>query len=166
MYSLYYGKILSTILRALLYDVRRREATPMRTHSTKAPQAITFERAYPGEVSQARRVRTDLTAFTGRHPLADDLVLLASELAANAVVHSRSGHPGGEFTVRAFLYPGDHVRAEVADQGGPWISRDHGDGHPHGLDIVAAIAGAGNWGIEGGPACRVAWFQLGWTEQS
>ena len=137
----------------------------MRTHTTKTPQAITFERAYPGAVSQARRVRADLAAFTGRHPLADDLVLLASELAANAVIHSRSGHPGGEFTVRVFLYPGDYARVEVVDQGGPWISRDHDDERPHGLDIVAAIAGAGNWGIEGGPACCVVWFRLDWTEQ-
>jgi hypothetical protein len=137
----------------------------MRTRTTKAPEVITFERAYPGAVSQARRMRADLAAFTGRHPLADDLALLASELAANAVIHSRSGHPGGQFTVRVFLYPGDYAWTEVADQGGPWTRGDHGDEHPHGLDIVAAITGAGNWGIEGGPACRVVWFRLDWTEQ-
>jgi serine/threonine-protein kinase RsbW len=138
----------------------------MRTHTTKTPQAITFERAYPGAASQARHVRADLTAFTGTHPAADDLVLLASELAANAAVHSRSGHPGGKFTVRVFLYPGDYAWTEVIDQGGPWTSRDRDDERSHGLDIVAAIAGADNWGIESGPAVRVVWFRLDWAEPS
>lgn len=133
--------------------------------ATKTPKAITFEHAYPGTVSQARRVRADLAAIACECPVADDLLLLASELAANAVIHSRSGRPDGEFTVRAFLYPGEYVWVEVVDQGGPWTGRD-GDDRPHGLDIVAAIAGADNWGIEGGPACRVVWFRLDMTEQA
>jgi integrase/recombinase XerD len=34
---------------------------------------------------------------------------------------------------------------------------------PEGLDIVQAIAGGGNWGIDGDAALgRVAWAQLGW----
>ena len=34
-------------------------------------------------------------------PRADDVILCASELAANAALHSRSRLPGGTFTVRA-----------------------------------------------------------------
>ena len=32
----------------------------MPTETTKAPEAITFERAYPGTVDQPRQVRADL----------------------------------------------------------------------------------------------------------
>lgn len=135
----------------------------MRMQTTKTPRAITFERAYPGTAIQVRRVRADLAAIASGCPVADDLILLASELAANAATHSKSGWPGGEFTVRVDLHPGEYVWAEVVDQGGPWTGRDGGD-RPHGLDIVAAIAGADNWGVDGGPACRVAWFRLGWRQ--
>ena len=132
---------------------------------TKTPRSTTFEHAYPGAVSQARCVRSDLAAVTAECPVADDVILLASELSANAVVHSRSGWPGGQFTVRAYLRPTEYVWVEIVDQGGPWTGRENDD-RPHGLDIVAAIAGPDNWGIEDGPACRVAWFRLDWVERS
>jgi hypothetical protein len=32
------------------------------------------------------------------------------------------------------------------------------------LAVVAAIAGDGNWGIEGDDSCRVAWFRLDWPQ--
>jgi anti-sigma regulatory factor (Ser/Thr protein kinase) len=138
----------------------------MSMRATKTPKVITFEHVYPGSVSQARRVRADLAAAVACEcPVADDLVLLASELVANAATHSRSGWPGGEFTVRAFLYSGDYAWVEVVDQGGSWTGRD-GDDRSHGLDIVAAIAGADNWGIDGGSACRTVWFRLDMTEQA
>jgi hypothetical protein len=137
----------------------------MRTHIAKAPDAATFDRAYPGAVGLMRRMRAELAAAIGECPAAGDLVLLASELAANAVVHSRSGWPGGQFTVRTYLYPGDYAWVEVEDQGGAWASRPSDD-RPHGLDIVAAIAGVDNWGIDGGPHGRVVWFRLDWAERS
>jgi hypothetical protein len=34
------------------------------------------------------------------------------------------------------------------------VDRERDDDRPHGLDIVAAIAGDGNWGINGGPASQ------------
>jgi anti-sigma regulatory factor (Ser/Thr protein kinase) len=51
-------------------------------------------------------------------PLADDLVLLASELVTNAILHSESSHPGRTFTVGAVLCPGNYARVQVIDQGG------------------------------------------------
>ena len=48
------------------------------------------------------------------------MILCASELAANAAVHSRSRLPGGTFTVRATVSPGLHARVEVEDNGGAW----------------------------------------------
>jgi anti-sigma regulatory factor (Ser/Thr protein kinase) len=128
------------------------------------PEKITFERHYPGDPSQASRVRADLARIASGHPAADDLILMASELAANATTHSASGQPGGRFTVRASLYPGDCAWVEVADQGGPWTPPAPGDEHGRGLAIVAAIAGDGNWGIDGDAACRAVWFRLNWHQ--
>ena len=136
----------------------------MPTQFTRAPEAIAFERAYPGTADQPHKVRTDLAEIAGPYPMADELVLLTSELAANAVSHSRSGHPGGTFTVRATLYPGDYAWIEVIDQGGPWAAGNDDVEHGRGLAVVAAIAGDGSWGIEGDTAARVAWFRLDWPK--
>jgi two-component sensor histidine kinase len=136
----------------------------MPTQFTRAPEAIAFERAYPGRADQPHEVRTDLAEIAGPCPIADELELLTSELAANAVSHSRSGHPGGTFTVRATLYPGDYAWVEVIDQGGPWAADDDDVEHGRGLAVVAAIAGDGNWGIEGDTSARVAWFRLDWPQ--
>jgi two-component sensor histidine kinase len=134
----------------------------MPTRTTGTPQAITFERAYPGTIDQPRQVRADLADVAGECPVVDELALLASELATNAILHSRSGHPDQDFTIRATLYPGDYAWVEVIDQGGAWAQDRHDDEHGRGLAVVAAVAGGGNWGIEGDTSCRVAWFRLGW----
>ena len=136
----------------------------MPTQFTRTPEAITFERTYPGMISQPSRVRADLAEVAGQYPVADDVALLASELATNAVLHTRSGHPGRVFTVRATLFPGDYAWVEVVDAGGIWVADEHDDEHGRGLAIVAAVAGDGNWGIEGDNASRVAWFRLDWPE--
>jgi hypothetical protein len=134
----------------------------VRTQTPRAPEAITFERDYRGTIDQAWYVRTDLAKVAADCPVADDLVLLASELATNAILHSKSGHPERTFTVRVTLYPGDYAWVEVIDQGGAWAADEFDDEHGRGLAIVAGIAGAGNWGIDGDVACRVAWFRLNW----
>jgi anti-sigma regulatory factor (Ser/Thr protein kinase) len=128
----------------------------------RAPEKVIFQRDYPGTASQATHVRTDLAKLTAEFPAADDLILLASELVANAITHSRSAQPGGTITVRAYLYPGDYAWVEVTDQGGDWNQPADDDEHGRGLDLVAAIAGPGNWGIDGSPACRTAWYRLDW----
>lgn len=134
----------------------------MQAKTSRAPEAITFERDYPGTADQPGRVRADLAEMAGDCPVTEELVLLASELAANAVLHSRSGHPGRTFTVRATLYPGDYAWVEVVDQGGAWTNGERGDENGRGLAIVAVVAGDGNWGIEGNASSRVAWFRLDW----
>jgi serine/threonine-protein kinase RsbW len=136
----------------------------MLTETTKPSEAATFHRSYLGTNDQVQQVRKDLTPLVDGCPLADDFVLLASELSTNAVVHSRSGLPGGVFTVRAEVRPGDYAFLEVDDQGGPWIERPSGDDHGRGLVLVAALAGDGNWTVEDGdtPGTRVVRVWLDW----
>src|SRR4029077_19447441 len=75
------------------------------------------------------------------------------------VLHSASRH-GGAFTLRVEVSQ-DRLSIEVEDGGGPWRDGPRDDGRPHGFDVVAAIAGAGNWGIDGDARGRVAWARLG-----
>jgi serine/threonine-protein kinase RsbW len=122
-----------------------------------------FGQVYPGTPEQVHSVRADLRAFLTECPIADETILVASELAANAAIHSSSRQPGGRFIVRAEVRHGDYARIEVQDQGGVWAGHHPRDGRPHGLDIVQSIAGDRSWGI-GGDATfgRVAWAWLGW----
>jgi hypothetical protein len=64
------------------------------------------------------------------------------------------------FTLRVVVSR-DGVRIEVEDAGGPWRGGGRDDGRPHGFDVVTAVAGAGNWGIDGDDGGRVAWARLG-----
>jgi hypothetical protein len=66
--------------------------------------------------------------------------------------------------VQVTLYPGDYAWVEVTDQGGRWTADEVDDEHGRGLAIVAAVAGDGNWGIDGGAANRAAWFRLNWHQ--
>ncbi len=136
----------------------------MRTETAKAPEAIAFERAYPGTIDQPRQVRADLAKIADGFPEVDSLLLLASELATNAILHSQSGHPDREFTVRMTLYPDDYAWVEVIDAGGAWGQGKHDDEHGRGLAVVAAIAGADNWGIEANASSRAVWFRLEWDQ--
>jgi hypothetical protein len=130
---------------------------------SKPPGLRSFGHAYPGRPELVQRVRADLEATLSGCPIADETMLVASELAANAATHSTSRQPGGQFIVRAAICPGDHVRVEVEDQGGIWAGHHPRDDRPHGLDIVQAIAGDGNWGIDGDATFgRVAWARLDW----
>ena len=124
--------------------------------------AVAFDRSYPGTTDQARAVRADLKEFAGGFPVVDELVLLASELVTNAVMHTRSGDAGQTFTVRATLSPGTGAAVEVIDKGGAWGTDEQDDEHGRGLAIVAAIAGAENWGITGDEQTRAVWFRLDW----
>ena len=114
---------------------------------------------YPAEPRQVGIARTALAGWLAGCPRADEAVLVASEFATNSVLHSASRH-GGVFTLRAEVGE-DHLGIEVEDAGGPWRGAARDDGRPHGFDVVAAIAGPGNWGINGDACGRVAWAKLG-----
>ena len=128
-----------------------------------APRALALATSvtYPGAIEHIRIVRSDLRAVLHECPMADDLILCASELAANAAIHSRSRLPGGTFTVRAKISPGDYAWIEVEDDGGltsPAIC--DATGH-HGLDIVRALAT--DWGVGGDHTTRTIWARFDWS---
>lgn len=124
---------------------------------------IVAEQSFSGrpiEVSAARRfVRSVLDiAWPGDgYPL---LVML-SELATNAVIHSASGVPGGSFTVRVVIQPGRWLRLEISDGGGVWSGRAPDEVRGHGLEIVESIAA--EWGREGDPVTGwTVWARVDW----
>ncbi|MDT0302637.1 ATP-binding protein [Streptomonospora wellingtoniae] len=110
-------------------------------------------------------------AFDYPADVVDDLLVCASELATNAVRHSRSGLPGGTFTARLWQ-DGRRVRVEVADLGPrpgrptrPRIDASlMGDGaaeNGRGLGFVAALC-EGECGATAPPDPRghTVWFEL------
>lgn len=143
---------------------------------TGAANPATCIRSYPGQADQIPRVRAFLTRVLDGCPAAEDVVLMADELAANAVLHSHSGEAGGVFTVRVEVREGQWVHVGVQDEGGPTAPRlrrgpsagddlgddlgDDGGEGGQGLRIVGALADA--WGVDGGVIGRTVWFLRSW----
>lgn len=128
------------------------------------PRALalrTSEATYAGAAEQISSVRADLRALLRECPVADDVVLCASELAANAALHSRSCLPGGTFNVRTAISKDAYVCIEVEDGGGPWTAVAEDQIGRHGLDIVGALAS--EWGIDGDVTTRRVWARFDWS---
>ena len=140
----------------------RSERGPVHAQASRtlAPRTSTF--TYPGDIEHVGNVRADLRRLLHDCPLADEVILCASELAANAALHSRSRRPGGSFTVRIRIVPGDHARIEVEDEGGAWAPGAKDSTGHHGLDIVCALATA--WGIDGDQMTRTIWASFDWRD--
>lgn len=124
--------------------------------SAAPPSTAPHEQVFPAHPGQVGAARGYLSAILAGCPAAEDAVLCLSELATNAITHSRSRQPGGAFTVRVQLH-GGRLRVEVSDQGGPWqsptrASPDEQNGR--GLLIVGQLAS--RWGCAGHR-------QRGWT---
>ena len=134
---------------------------------TPAPRALALRTSgvtYPGNAEHISAVRADLRVLLSDCPMADDVILCASELAANAAVHSNSRLPGGSFTVRAKIEPGLCAWIEVEDNGGPRTPATSDPTRYHGLDIICALAA--DWGIAGDHATRTIWARFDWPDHS
>lgn len=115
---------------------------------------------YPGKPESIRQVRADLRRVLDGCPIAYDVILCASELAANAALHSDSRKPGGSFTVRTQIHRGALVLIEVEDHGGPWPQLPTDPARGRGLDIVQALATA--YGITAIATGRRVWARFTW----
>jgi hypothetical protein len=116
------------------------------------------ERSFPLELDSVRAARHFVTGLFNEGPddaLASDAAIVATELAANAVLHARSG-----FTVTVSRLAAA-VRIAVRD-GDPLV---HGNGGVpfdvrlgHGLSVVSQLASG--WAVERLPAGKVVWADL------
>lgn len=126
------------------------------------PQA--WSRTFPGTSDQVGEARRFLAAILSGHPATDNAVTCLGEICANAIQHSRSGQPGGRFTVR-LRRSGAATRIEVTDEGGPQRPQPPGDPeHGRGLTIVRALSGRLGSAVKGPPECpneRTVWFEVG-----
>ncbi|MBB5131934.1 anti-sigma regulatory factor (Ser/Thr protein kinase) [Thermocatellispora tengchongensis] len=114
-----------------------------------------------GTIDQIARARRLVSAAVGRdHPLHDDCVLLTSEIATNAVLHSESGQ-GGEFTVSVSRTDGV-VRVRVRDEGSiepPCSCRANLYAtNGRGLPLLEALAR--RWGVIREEGANTVWFEL------
>ena len=133
---------------------------------TPAPRTLgvrTTDLTCPGGTEHVRAVRADLRVVLQECPRADDVILCASELAANAAMHSRSRLLGGTFIVRATVSTDLYARIEVQDDGGPWNQGMIDPTRHHGLDIVRGVAD--EWGIDGDYTSRTIWARFNWSDQ-
>ncbi|GLW49208.1 hypothetical protein Stsp02_48690 [Streptomyces sp. NBRC 14336] len=96
---------------------------------------------FPEEVSRARRWTRDILRGS---PLAEDAELIVSELSANAILHTASGHASGSFHL-AVAVSAQVVAVSVTDGGGtgtaPKVEHEDQEAeHGRGLGMVSVIA--------------------------
>jgi DNA-binding XRE family transcriptional regulator/anti-sigma regulatory factor (Ser/Thr protein kinase) len=117
-------------------------------------------RRFPGRPDQVREARAFLQGILGDCPVADAALLVCSELAANAVQHSRSARPGGAFTVRAQFRPDAWAWVEVQDDGGRWAAGNP-DAPERGRGLIIVDELASYWDIRE-DVSRVICARLDW----
>jgi anti-sigma regulatory factor (Ser/Thr protein kinase) len=123
-------------------------------------------RVFLGSPSQLRDVRAFVEGMITGCPVAGEAVLLASEIAANAIVHTASGKDG-TFTVIVVPHAG-WVRVEVHDGGSdaePGVRPPHAlEESGNGLYLVEKLAT--RWGHHGDRHGRVVWFEMDWRDDT
>jgi anti-sigma regulatory factor (Ser/Thr protein kinase) len=118
----------------------------------------------PEAVGAARQIARELLG--DEHPATQTAMLLLSELVTNAVLHSKSGEPGGSVTVALCSVPAG-ILIQVRDDGGPSeprVSAISADGAEHGYGLLLVDALAERWGTIPSPDGRVTWCRVadGW----
>jgi len=119
-------------------------------------------RTFPGTHDQVARARAFVREIIQGCPLADDVILLTSELCTNTLQHSQSGN-GGTFEVTVYHGP-DSLRIEVRDDGSASIPArrvlESFTENGRGLEIVACLAH--RWGQRGDEHGRTVYFEFRW----
>jgi hypothetical protein len=134
------------------------QTLPLPRAAASDPERM-WERAFTGTREQIRHVRAALRPLLADCPVADDIILLVSELSANAVAHSKSREPGGQFIVRIQHVRGEYVCGEVEDEDSDWDGNlPDSARNASGLFIVMNLASA--CGVTHGlRRNRVVWFR-------
>ena len=119
-------------------------------------------RVFPGRADQIANARAFTRRTLGPCPVLDDAVLLVSELATNAVEHTRTGN-AGRFDV-TICQRETSLLSVVKDGGSEKTPRPRPvdalaeDGR--GLGLVDLVAD--RWGHCGNERGRTVWFELRW----
>ncbi|WP_225878373.1 ATP-binding protein [Spongiactinospora rosea] len=137
--------------------------------------AVWRVRTFPGTLDQVAAARRTVREIWAANPslngdFLDDLLLMVSELAANAVRHTRSGEPGGLVGLVITAHP-TWVRIEVIDQGSRKVPHVIGpeDDMPlrrGGRGLALVEAASDRWGhhpvsMVTARRGRVVWFEKG-----
>ncbi|MER6950256.1 ATP-binding protein [Nonomuraea sp. NPDC000554] len=120
-----------------------------------------FSRYFLGSALSITEARRFVTALLRGWPAVDEVELIVSELATNAIRHSASGRFGGRFLVSIQAHT-DRLWVGVLDEGGPsspkaFRSWTEGEGG-RGLLVVASLAI--DWGVWGDEHGRTVWAVL------
>jgi anti-sigma regulatory factor (Ser/Thr protein kinase) len=123
-----------------------------------AVATVRWTRVFLGQADQVSRARRELARHLTacRFTRTDDAILVLSELASNAILHSASA--GASITVRTELFPA-YLWIETEDLGGEWHLKLPED-RMHGLGLVEALTGPDGWGVDDGEHGRVVWARL------
>ncbi|WP_194913277.1 ATP-binding protein [Catenulispora rubra] len=131
-----------------------------------------WSRSFPGLAENLAEVRQFTQMVLGDAPGADLVVLAVSELAGNAIVHTASGAPGGQFVVHLAAFA-DRWKVRVDDEGSPTVPHVVVDGidedaewdceSGRGLAMVAAISQ--KWGVLGDGCARAVWAEIPYPVQ-
>ncbi|MFC4009372.1 ATP-binding protein [Nonomuraea purpurea] len=92
--------------------------------------------------------------------------LVLTELSANAVLHTRSGDPGGLVTVEVSEISDRLARIEVSDDGAQTVPRlrQTGDGEDHGRGLQLVEALSVRWGVKRSFPGNTVWAEILTTE--
>lgn len=122
-------------------------------------RSLIWRMTFPGREDQPRLVRRELAGVLREHPDLDDILLAASELCSNAVVHTRSGDPGGTFAVAVTAIGKESLMVAVSDEGASASPRllapKPTQTHFRGLQVVEGLSL--KYGVDGGAEGRTVW---------
>lgn len=150
------GGLLMEICRLHTSTIEAREGGARRRAlaTDRAEVTCTFQRSLEA-TRAARRFAIKTMNLWRNEDLAGDAALVATELAANAVVHAQS-----DFTMSITAF-GDYIRISVGDTS-PVPNVSPGPALPiapnHGLGVVSAVAA--KWGVQRVAAGKAVWAEL------
>ncbi|GGS86210.1 hypothetical protein GCM10010156_50930 [Planobispora rosea] len=135
------------------------------TGSRDRSMALLTRRRFAGLPEQVQHARSFVALAVDGYTAADDAVLLTSEIASNAVLHTESGN-GGFFEVSVYI-GASFLRVEISDEGtsleSPVVRLLDLDAEqlPGGRGLAIVELCATRWGQSGdGSSGRVVWFEL------
>lgn len=138
------------------------DALPSRALACPPGRELRWGRVFPGRADQLGHLRRWLRGLLPAAPSRDDVVMVAVELATNAVTHTASGR-GGCFVIEV-RWLGSAVRVAVADQGAPTGPRPAGDlDSENGRGLLVVNRLSTRTGVSGDQRGRTVWAEVPWA---